>query len=64
MALGVEMIIRDSKWSEIREQFTEEEKTELRKSVTGEAICPRGFIVDVENIEPVLRQKLTTAMRW
>jgi hypothetical protein len=57
------MLIRDTVWTAIREQFSEEEKAELRKAVTGEAICPRGFCVDVEAIPEPLRTKLTTALK-
>jgi hypothetical protein len=52
------MLIRDV----IREQFSEEEKVELRTFVTGEAICPRGFVVDAENIPKPLQSKLTSAI--
>jgi hypothetical protein len=51
------MLIRDSVWESIREQFSEDDKVELRKHVTGETICPRGFVVDTENIPEPLRQK-------
>jgi hypothetical protein len=56
------MLIRDTAWETIRSQFSEEEKVELRKHVTGEAICPRGFCVDVEAIPEPLRTKLITAL--
>jgi hypothetical protein len=57
------MLIRETQWEAIRGQFSEEEKIELRKYVTGEAICPRGFCVDVESIPEPLRTKLTTALQ-
>ena len=40
------MLIRDSEWQKVREHFTEDEKNFLRKCVTGELICPRGFTID------------------
>lgn len=56
------MLMRDSVWDAIREQFSEEEKAEMRGHVTGEAICPRGFIVDADGILDPLRQKLLDAV--
>jgi hypothetical protein len=56
------MLIRDSIWDSIREQFSEEEKVELRKHVTGEAICPRGFCVDAESVPQPLQKKLMDAV--
>ena len=40
------MLIRDSVWEKIRHKFSEEEKLELRKAVRGQAICPKGIIID------------------
>ena len=40
------MLVRDSEWNKVREHFTEDEKDFLRKCVTGETICPRGFVID------------------
>jgi len=56
------MLIRDSTWNAIRTQFSEEEKVELRTHITGETICPMGFIVDSDEIPVVLRYKLTNAI--
>ena len=48
------MLIRDGVWESIRERFSEDDKVELRKHVTCETICPRGFMVDAESIpEPL-----------
>ncbi len=57
------MLIRDSEWWAIREQFSEAEKDELNKSVTGETICPRGFCIDPETIAEPLRSKLQRALK-
>lgn len=57
------MLIRDTAWSRIREQFSEEEKADLRKTVTGETICPRGFIIDATQLQSELNQKLSLALK-
>jgi hypothetical protein len=56
------MLIRDSVWSAIREQFSEDEKAELRSHVTGETICPRGFVVDAENVPQPIQKKFLDAV--
>lgn len=56
------MLIRDTTWSEIRECFTEEEKVALRECVAGETICPRGFIIETDDLAPALRDKLRSEM--
>lgn len=56
------MLIRDSKWDEIRHLFTEEEKQQLGSAVAGQAICPRGYIVDEDQLEDALRAKLRAAL--
>jgi hypothetical protein len=56
------MLIRDSQWWAIREQFSNEDKAELNKSVTGETICPRGFCIELESIKEPLRTKLRDAL--
>jgi hypothetical protein len=56
------MLLRDNVWEAIREQFTEEERVELRKFVTGVSVCPRAFVVDAESIPNPLQSKLTTAI--
>lgn len=52
------MLIRDSTWAKIREHFTEEEKADLRECVTGECICPRGFMLEASDLLPELCAKL------
>jgi hypothetical protein len=57
------MLVRDSTWTAIREQFSETEKAELRKAVTGETICPRGFSLEVTNLPAALAEKLGAAIK-
>lgn len=52
------MLIRDSVWEEIRKEFDEAEKKELRFNVTGRVICPAGNIIDSDALNPVLRVKI------
>ena len=56
------MLIRDSDWEAIREQFSEDQKAALRASVQGQAICPKGFIIDETKLDVVLEFKITQAM--
>jgi len=56
------MILRYSTWEKIREQFTEEEKADIRLAITGEIICPRGWSVEVANIAEPLRGKFGAAI--
>lgn len=55
------MLLRESDWNAIRNQFTDEEKDKIRHAITGEVICPRGWTVDTErlpvNIQSRLRPK-------
>lgn len=57
------MLIRDSVWEKIREQFSEDEKVKLREAITGEAICPKGVILDPDALDKALAAKLSAAMR-
>jgi hypothetical protein len=57
------MILRNTRWEEIREQFTEEEKSELRKMpILGEVICPPGIAFDPDSIPQPLRDKFVAAI--
>ena len=56
------MLIRDSDWKTIHEQFSEDQKAALRASVQGQAICPKGFIIDETKLDVVLEFKITQAM--
>jgi hypothetical protein len=58
------MLIRDTTWNVIRTQFTEEEKAQLREGVTGETLCPRGFVISHSLIsDTALVAKLEKAVR-
>lgn len=57
------MIIRSEDWERIRAQFSEPEKAQLRKAVTGETICPRGWCVEDERIPVPLFNKLYAALK-
>lgn len=52
------MLIRDSDWEKIRGYFTEAEKIELRKAVSGKVICPSGITIDRQQARPEILQKL------
>lgn len=57
------MIIRSEDWEHIRARFTEEEKAQLRRAVTGETLCPRGWTVEDERIPAPLFNKLYAALK-
>jgi len=56
------ILITDRTWERIREQFSEEEKKELRSAFAGEVICPRGITVDESRLAQELAAKLKLAM--
>jgi hypothetical protein len=57
------MLIRNSTWERIRDQFTEEEKADLRMCVVSKCICPPGFMIEEDDVQPTLLNKLKFAMR-
>lgn len=57
------MLIRDTTWERIRDKFSEREKIELRKAVTGEVICPRGFILEPTKLDVALEFKIEQAVK-
>jgi len=57
------MLLRDSVWDKIRDQFTEVEKEQLRRAVTGEVICPRGITIESAQTPAALWKKLVEAMQ-
>ena len=57
------MFISDKRWEGIRDQFSEEEKAQLRKAVTGETICPRGFSIDETRLDVALEFKILQAVK-
>jgi len=52
------MLITNNHWERIRDKFSEEEKSQLRKSVTGEIICPAGITIDETKLNVVLEFKI------
>ena len=56
------MLIRMVIWKKIRTQFTGGEKDKLNAAITGQAICPRGIIIDETTLPEALRNKLLAAM--
>jgi phage gp29-like protein len=50
------MLLRERDWEWMRLNFTEEEKQELRAAVTGESICPRGWIIDQSRCREVAKR--------
>ena len=56
------MLIRTSTWQLIREQFSEDEKSELNEAYAGETICPRGIVVDEQRLPLDVKTKLITAV--
>ena len=52
------MILIEARWKEIREMFSEEDKTAIRVAITGEVICPRGWVVDTDKLAPGLLELL------
>ena len=42
------MLVRESAWNKVRDYFTETEKAVLNGAYTGETICPRGIVIDLE----------------
>lgn len=55
------MMVRALHWEKIRDQFSDEERQELRAAVTGEIICPAGFTIDLSRVNDALAAKFTTA---
>lgn len=56
------MILLDSTWTKIREQFTEDEKVDILIGVTGDIICPRGWSVEIAKIPEPTRAKFVAAL--
>lgn len=55
------MLITDTTWNRIREQFNEDEKAHLRAHITGETICPRGIVIEEGRLSAELAEKLKKA---
>jgi hypothetical protein len=56
------MLIRDSVWDSIRTQFTKDEKSLLRLTIEGSAICPKGLIINEDALPVYLRAKIEGAV--
>lgn len=57
------MFIKDADWEKIRDKFTESEKHTLRLNVVGQAICPRGNIINTVHMPPDTMAKLRKELR-
>lgn len=57
------MMITNSCWQQIREQFTEAEKDALRAVITGSVICPAGIVIDETKLDVVLEFKILQAVK-
>jgi hypothetical protein len=58
------MIIRQSIWEQIRDEFTSDEKAAMSRAFRGEMICPRGFILNPEELGAPLKEKLEQLMAF
>lgn len=56
------MLIRETEWNQIRDQFSDEEKLDLRKADIGESICPRGTIIEATKLPLALQMKVAAAV--
>jgi len=55
---GNPMLVRESIWNEIRDQFTKAEKEELTRCIEAECICPKGLIIDPDGLNEELKTKI------
>ncbi len=56
------MLIPDTTWERIREQFSDRERFDLRKAVTGQVLSPAGFIIEPARLDVALEFKIEQAM--
>lgn len=52
------MLVLQTVWLEIRDEFTHDEMQALRAAAVGETICPRGLHIDVDALDIALAEKL------
>jgi hypothetical protein len=52
------VIVTAAVWERIRDDFSENEKEQLRGATCGDSICPRGAILDEETLGAELRAKI------
>lgn len=57
------MTVRESEWEKVRTQFTESEKEHLRMNMAGETICPRGWVVNENELPKELKIKLLRVLK-
>lgn len=56
------MLVTNSRWENIREQFSEAEKLILRAAIHGVAICPPGVFINPDVLGPELAAKISRAL--
>lgn len=44
------MIVTETDWERIRDEFSEAEKKGLRAHIVGESICPRGVVMADDDV--------------
>jgi len=52
------MTITATRWAEIRDRFNQAEKDALTDAIQGQSICPKGWVVNENELEPELRAKI------
>lgn len=52
------LLITEVAWDAIRDDFTEDEKQQLRDAAIGTTVCPRGTFVDEDRLGQEMRRKL------
>lgn len=53
----------DKEWEKIRDQFSDQEKDELRSAISSQVLCPPIVFIDTEKLSEALRTKLAAALR-
>ncbi len=56
-------LLRMEVWTQIRDQFSEEEKAELNRAITGTVLCPRGATIAESRLSAELLRKLNAAVK-
>lgn len=52
------LLITEVAWDAIRDDFSEDEKQQLRDAAIGTTVCPRGTFVDEDRLGAEMRAKL------
>ena len=58
----IEMLVRETVWEAIKDQFDSNEKYVMSQYIEGETICPKGAYLNEEKIGPVLTLKIKNAI--